>query len=226
MTNMILDPATCQPMNAEAQSAFVCMSCDAPLSKSWEKALLNGLDDYQCLCGEDSQVDELDIHILPSSVQFLDARVTRESVWYHSTAVQNWDEEVSKLRPTFVCGGNEMPSVPYVHVETLESAMTRFNDAGADAGWLYRIRIKEEAVLAGEVYEDQNDWEQWVRTGFFEERKQCDVIRYVNRWESVGSISLIMDPRFLEVVKLSPLQKKAAKKKATGYSAKNWKLAA
>jgi hypothetical protein len=208
---MILDPATCEPMSAEAQSAFVCLGCDAPLSKSWERMLTKGFDSYQCVCGEESMVDELDVHILSSSVRFLDAVTTRETVWYHSTSVQNWNEEVSKLRPTFVCGSNELSSVPYIHVGTLDSAMERFKDKKSTSGWLYEVRIKDEAVLAEEVYEDRNDWEAWVRTGFFEgvleDKKQCDVIRYVNRWESVGSISLIMDPRFIEVVKISPLKK-------------------
>lgn len=222
MTNMILDPATCQPMSAGAQSAFVCLGCDAPLSRTWEKMLTNGFESYQCLCGDESMVDELDVHILPSSVRFLDTDTTRENVWYHSTKVENWAEEVSQLRPTFVCGSNEMLSVPYVHVGTLDAAMARFDDTKHEAGWLYEIRIKDEAVLAREVYEDRNDWEQYVRTGFFEgileDKKQCDVIRYVNRWESVGSISLIMDPRLFEVVKVSVLKKKGLKGKTTTAS--------
>lgn len=236
MTNMILDPATCQPMSAEAKSAFVCLGCDEPLSKTWEKMLTKGFDSYQCICGDESMVDELDVHILPTSVQFLDNKTTRETVWYHSTKVANWAEEVSQLRPTFVCGSNEMLSVPYVHVGTLDAAMARFEDTAAEAGWLYEIRIKDEAFLAGEVYEDRNDWEQYVRTGFFEgifeDKHRCDVLRYVNRWESVGSISLIMDPRFMEIVKVSPLQGKKSKGKAvksskvTGAPKKDWKLAA
>lgn len=230
MTNMILDPATCQPMSAEAQSAFVCLGCDEPLSKTWERMLTKGFDSYQCVCEEESMVDELDVHVLPSSFQFLDAGITRETVWYHSTKVENWAEEVSKLRPTFICGSNEMLSVPYIHVGTLDAAMARFEDTNSESGWLYEIRIKDEAVLAGEVYEDRNDWEQWVRTGFFEgvleDKKQCDVLRYVNRWESVGSISLIMDPRFMEVVKVSPLKKNTAKRGVSASPKKDWKLAA
>lgn len=230
MTNMILDPASCQPMSAEAQSAFVCLGCDEPLSKTWEKMLTKGFDSYQCVCEEESMVDELDVRILPSSVQFLDVGTTRETVWFHSTKVENWSEEVSKLRPTFVCGSNEMPSVPYVHVGTFDAAMTRFEDTKGESGWLYEIRIKDDAFIAEEVYEDRNDWEQFVRAGFFEgflgDKKKCDVLRYVNRWESVGSISLIMDPRFMEVVKVSPLNKKEAKRTTSSSPKKDWKLAA
>lgn len=208
---MILDPATCEPMRVGAASAFMCLGCDKYLSHTAERMLLSGFSTYFCECEEESEVNELDVHVIPSSVQFLDSDVTRETVWFHSTAVENWDVEVSTVRPTFVCGSNEMLSVPYVHVGTLDAAMERFNDSTNGSGWLYEIRIKDEAVLAGEVYEDQNDWEAWVRTGFFEgvleDKKRCDVIRYVNRWESVGSISLITDPRFIEVVKVSPLKK-------------------
>jgi hypothetical protein len=227
---MILDPATCQPMGAEAKSAFVCLGCDESLSRTWERILTKGFDTYDCLCGEESMVDELDVHIIPSSVGFLNADVTRNTSWFHSTKVENWDEEVSKLRPTFVCGSNEMLSVPYVHLGTLDAAMTRFEDTKAETGWLYEIRIRDEAVIADEVYEDRNDWEQYVRTGFFEgvleDKKKCDAIRYINRWESVGSISLIMDPRFIEVVAVSSLEGKAAKTKKNNSSKKDWKIAA
>lgn len=227
---MILDPATCQPMSAEAQSAFVCLGCDEPLSKTWEKMLTKGFESYQCVCEEESMVDELDVHVLLSSVPFLDTATTRETVWYHSTKINNWDAEVAKLRSTFVCGSNEMLSVPYVHVGTLDAALARFEDTKGESGWLYEIRIKDEAVLAGEVYEDRNDWEQFVRTGFYEsvlgDKKKCDVLRYVNRWESVGSISLIMDPRFMEVVKVTSLQKKKAREKVVSSPKPDWNLAA
>ena len=211
---MILDPATCEPMSPSAASAFMCYGCDTYLSHTAERMLLSGFPVHLCECEEESEVKDLEVHVIPSSVQFLDADVVRQAVWYHATAVENWEEKVSIVRPTYVCGSNEMLSVPYIHVGTFDAAMERFNDSIGGSGWLYEIRIKDEAVLAEEVYEDSNDWEKWVRTGFFEgvleDRKQCDAIRYVNRWESVGSISLIMDPRFIEVVKVSPLKKDMA----------------
>lgn len=189
----------------------MCNGCDKYLSHTAERMLLRGFHTHICECEEESQVSELEVHVISSSVPFLDADVTRETVWYHSTGVENWFEKVSTVRPTFVYGSNEMQSVPYVHAGTLDAAMERFEGGSHVSGWLYEIRVKDEAVLAEEVYEDCNDWEKWVRTGFFEgvleDKKQCDAIRYVNRWESVGSISLIMDPRFIEVVKVSPLEK-------------------
>lgn len=64
--------------------------------------LTKDFDSYQCVCEQESMVEELDVHVFPSSIQFLDAVITRETIWYHSTKVKNWEEEASRLHSTFV----------------------------------------------------------------------------------------------------------------------------
>ena len=58
-----------------------------------------------------------------------------------------------------------------------------------------------EAVLADAILEDNNDWFYEV-TDSARKTLGADAVRYLNKWESAGSISLLADPRYLTAVRV------------------------
>lgn len=206
---MYLDEATCLAMEEGASSPFTCFSCNQPLSHMVEQFLVQSVEGtiVECSCGEELEITDVDVKVIPSSIPLLESSIAKESVWFHSTNVKNWDVEILKAQPTRTGGiSDNGMSVPYAHVGTREAALERFSDRKESNGWLYEIRLKESARVSDLVYEDTSDWDFWVRTGYYEDDMLCDAIRYINRWESVGSISMLIDPRVMEIVSVTPLQ--------------------
>lgn len=196
---MFYDPATKIVMPEGAASAFTCLNCNASLPKDAERRLCESFaESYLCACGEVSGVEEVDVWVLPSSESMLEKANAHKTVWFHSTNVEYWDEKI--VGPAAVSS-----VVPYIHVGTVEAAMERFRDKGSRYGWLYEIELTDDCVLADEVYEDRDDWVTSAERGFYEENEDDDedlrhALRYVNRWESPGSISLLLDPRKMKIV--------------------------
>lgn len=75
------------------------------------------------------------------------------------------------------------------------------NDNDDDMFYLWQVTLNIEAILSDAILEDHNDWLYDVDESG---RKTlgADAIRYLNKWESAGSISLLVDPRYLTAVRV------------------------
>ena len=99
--------------------------------------------------------------------------------WYHATDKKNWLDTVQK---------NEV----MVHIGTKPSARTM-------AKWnqrehIYVVTVDPAAQVENALVEDTNDWDDY--------HKELRNIRYLNRWESPGQVSLLVEAKHLSLVRV------------------------
>lgn len=69
--------------------------------------------------------------------------------------------------------------------------------------YLYRVCFTPDTVLYHEIIRDENHWDEVneiLRNGFDKQGNTVDAYAYVNRWEALGSISIISRRDALELV--------------------------
>lgn len=187
---MIKFEGTIAPVTAESLTR--CTVCHRYFTKEQENVFFNCAD-VSC-----SGRTTLDIH--PSNGKFLTDEVVRESYWYHATDAEDWMGALLN---------NEEANIPLVHIGTEETAIEVILDKYTNSPYpisVYRIKLKETAVLHQDVFYDANEWPETLK----DVRPEGSVYRYVNRWESAGSISLLVDPRELEIESVERLTTHAA----------------
>lgn len=116
-----------------------------------------------------------------SSKKFYQQEEVYKANWHHTTFRKNWLEAMQDLLIT-----------PALHVGTYEAAMARTEIV--PASYRYVVRVRRDAIIDPEVQPDFNHWPDSGR------HLRYAVTRYVNRYESPGSISLLVLPRALELV--------------------------
>jgi hypothetical protein len=112
--------------------------------------------------------------------------------WFHATTVDDWFTKVVTDRP-------------YVHLGTRAAAehrtqrVTRSGPRTLEAHDLYVVRLRHDAEVDPRIHEDSNDWPEFVDGTF------APVIAYRNEYEDFGSLSLLADPRALEIVRIETI---------------------
>ena len=165
-------------------------------------------------CGEVS-----DQGVLPSAVRYNDRRLfsksaVRKDTWYHITVRKNWVGDITEEQ--------DVDYQPFVHLGSKEAALTRMKALVEDevyAGkngetqyYCYEVRIKPQAPIADAVLPDDNEIApampvemnyNYTGDGY----EAYGVSRYVNEFESHGSISLLAHPSSFEVIESYPVDK-------------------
>lgn len=185
-------------------SPFVCVRCNAHIDKRLELQIRRehnaffGEKSARCSCGAGISVEESLLTVVPSSSPMINARTAKNTTWFHATNIYNWLEEVTMIDE---CR-------PYVHLGTKEAALElakwkylEDNDDDNPIFYLWEVTITDGAVLSDAILEDDNDWFYEV-TDSTRNAIDGDVVRYLNKWESVGSISLLADPRHISSVRV------------------------
>ena len=132
---------------------------------------------------------DVEVHVIPSSAKYLRVGMVRDSYWWHSTTVPRWSRQV--------------PSDIPIKLGTKASAMTRWNDTGGDyemKGRLYKVKLAPKVPILRKVVRDDHVDDQYLGDWYSD-----TVVRYVNLFESIGSISLITRRDHFEVVESFPL---------------------
>lgn len=118
--------------------------------------------------------------------------------WYHSTQIENWATEIKKAET-------------FVHFGTKEAALERLqlnNDWNKDnlEGEIYELRLKRSATISSTIHDDDNKFPELLGEGRDEPHRisKNKVSRYVNQWESPGSVSLIGNLDDFEIVRVIP----------------------
>ena len=204
-----------QPMSQAAfdknLSPFACVHCGAHSTKQMEiqmrkshNAWVQG-SPFTCdNCGNSISIIESSLTVLPSSVPMLEKDNIKTTTWFHATNIYNWLEEVS-----FDYGDEDDDMIrPYVHVGSKDAALElgkwkylEENDNDDDMFYLWEVTLNVEAILADGILEDRDEWLDEV-TDTARKALGADAIRYLNKWESSGSISLLVDPRYLTAVRV------------------------
>lgn len=188
-------------------SPFRCDNCTTHITKQNESdsPLWHEIPQVECnLCGD---LQAGSITVIPESSSLLQAEVARDTIWFHTTYVENWFEKVSTGQG--MEEQREDGNFLYVHVGSEAAARDNANYKYFDGYsfsdeptvMLYQVKLKADAVLSPRVVNDNETWRDFdsVVDGS-QEAIGGDAVRYLNRWESPGSISLLVDARQLELV--------------------------
>ena len=173
------------------RSTLVCSVCNMYLSKYQEgKFRTEYFADCQ-FCGAELEAGGLNVHVKPSSAKFLRVDNVRSSYWYHATYVEDWT--------------NEVPSDLALHIGTWQSAKRRWDDINSGltyrhTGSMYKLKLKPNVPILRSVVLDDYVDDAHVGAEFADK-----VVRYVNLFESTGSISLITRREHFDVIGCTPL---------------------
>lgn len=165
-----------------SRSAFRCPGCDKPPSKG-EQVALTDSDIIRCpACGEYYCAATSRVLVGYGSQKFLDLDEVYQSFWWHGTFQKDWPDSPMNDDPRSM-----------VHVGTYNAALGRATALRRE--FLYKLKLSPKANLGEDFLRDIGDWRVDVN-----DYKGFNGFRYVNRWESPGSISIILDPSFVQVV--------------------------
>lgn len=176
-----------------AKSPLYCLKCGTHCSKYAENKFLHHLIVECRKCGWSADEYGLGVKVLPTSGEFLRVGPTRDSYWYHSTHVEGWAEKYTEFSDPIYLG-------------TRVAAIRRFKDLASDPkvrrpsgkGWLYKMKLKPKVKIHRSVLSDDH---VNPSSAEFDDR----VVRYVNLFESVGSISLITRPEHFNIIDVKEL---------------------
>jgi hypothetical protein len=201
-----------------------CPRCETPVSlKKWTRvgpqAASNGIRCYLCK-GNEKLRDSYDSYFAPDtakmgvtadSAPLLDDTEAHAAVWFHATHKRNWFDEIQTI-------GDAQKGNLLVHVGMKATALARIKDAlwdkrlhGPQTYYLHEIRLKPEAVLHHSVLNDDNRWPPFSAS-FERTHGTVNAARYVNRWETPGSISMLVDATMIELTKT--IERRFAQRKA------------
>ena len=139
----------------------------------------------------------LECDIRHSSAQFLETENIKNAVWYHATSDMDWITNITN---------RDFSQTPMVHVGTKETAYEVLYqkyrnawDKWGDPAAVYTLRLKDGISISDEMHEDTNMWPDYV----YENDGGDHAYPYVNIYEFPGAVSLLIDPRYLEVVEVT-----------------------
>lgn len=177
-------------------SAFTC-PCGAHLRKTDSITDYNTLaldlsmgERFTCRCGQTVDEQNAVLTILPTSEAALDAGTLIYTQWFHATTVEDW---LNKVQADSI----------YIHAGTKEAALERVRDSHFDDPYseptdvyLWQFSISPFAVVADDILKDENRWSTHV-SDCTRGHLGGDVQRYLNTWESTGSVSVLLDPAWI-----------------------------
>jgi predicted RNA-binding Zn-ribbon protein involved in translation (DUF1610 family) len=160
-------------------------------------------------CGEDFDCESSLIGVTQEAVKFFDDDTVRETEWYHATIRENWHEGAVQGRNVNDEFDERFSTI--VHLGTLEAAMTRiqfFSLHNSKSGlptnfqWIiHKVKLDSDvpihaAVMDDDVIDEPKFVFQAQRSQNYESN---GATRYVNRFESEGSISLAVNANKMTV---------------------------
>lgn len=152
--------------------------------------------------------------------QALDDQVAPGTAWYHTSTVPCWPPSGRPMTPAevaFLRRGTsdgvaervrERHENQALHLGTYEAAIEsmlrkmRDQDMADERFWLYRVALRRKVTIERGY---RNETIEEIAQITQAELGDSSAIRYLNTWESPGSISLAVHPRSLEAVQGIPL---------------------
>lgn len=191
----------------ENMSAIFCDNCGTYATLEQNAIFDNGSTDNCRECGAFLSYTISGLSVRSDNAQFLDAAEVRKATWFHATLRNDWVGDLTQTNAQVHSEDSTGEPSLMVHVGTADAALTRLIDAmksqNQTEGYVYELRIKDSAEIHDLVYDDANEtcpeWSyQCGPKGY-----STGVTRYVNRYESIGSISLLINSEAFEVVNVT-----------------------
>ena len=150
--------------------------------------------------------DNCKVDVESRSAELIEDSAARTTVWYHATTRENWDKNILVRNPR--------EGDLYVHLGTKSAAIERIHDSLDHKGgefYLYEVTLMEDTNLASHILSDDNVWpthtnsderyaDSWEPVDWKNEIQVHDAVRYLNRWETPGSVSMLARASKIQVV--------------------------
>lgn len=184
-----------------------CANCGRPVDHRQASNLINDEWSY-CECGARYDFDGVKVELPEDSPsrKFLDSKdEVLKATWYHATDKANWLEEINTDWGHFE-----------VHMGTEAAAFDRaLAEYASHQSWgkdfiLYEVELDPSATVADEVAQDENSS---VLRG-----KKEDVVRYINLWEDMASVSLAVNHEKVRIKSSRPVTKDEAHRRISIYN--------
>lgn len=202
----------------EGRTGLICPNCDDAMTEAaWEKQIDKAGYKMACSsCGtsvvrwlgqlQNYTPDTANIGVTSESEKFLDVETARTSTWFHATVRENWFEGINKKDGLLVHVGME---------STAQARISQLLYREGGEYYMWEIRLKETAQVNADILDDKNEWPELVGDHFNDDYKgysdDFEATRYVNRWETPGALSLLVQAGALEVVGMTKGKIKAQK---------------
>lgn len=182
------------------QSRFACPECHTPTYKDWEREIRSYMpvNCFNDACRTANGEVEFDFSNAATVLRPGYYKIARNMEkmkhmdWYH----------ISRLSPDQM----EFNTGQDMHIGQIDTIRAYHNVSKSqwkDGFYLYRVRFSPDTVLHHEIIRDENHWDDVndiLRNGCDEQGHIVDAYAYVNRWEALGSISIISRRDALELV--------------------------
>jgi hypothetical protein len=177
--------------NAISTDGIECPDCSQQLSSFQASYILDISHAVDCFsCGKAIDLYNVNLTVPPSKSTY--AAYEKENVykmtWYHSTTSDDWTDYLEKD------GGF------YAHLGGLQASFDRQLAEGSDSFWVYEVKVEEEATIYDEVAEDENENYSTAYSPGGNNPLSHDVVRYVNKWEDMASISLVANSNKVRIL--------------------------
>jgi hypothetical protein len=174
---------------------------------------------YCKMCNHVHSTGQLASAVRYTDRQFFDKEVVRDTEWYHISTKPNWEEAITEMAES---------EQPLIHAGSLDAAESRMkyiktitdedikvakldnpihHDAWGSKARFYRytLQITDDATIADHMIPDEDYQAPQTASGMASgEHKDLyarnGVTRYVNEYESHGSVSVMMHPSSFNVV--------------------------
>lgn len=142
------------------------------------------------------------VKVVESSLPFFDDMKVRETVWFHASRKKDW---LDKVLSSY--------DIPVIHLGTRETALARVADYkyvnnvinGGDEDWfLYEVKLGD-GLLSPRVWQDEDKLFPYTVNELINSKMTADFVRYVNRYETPGQISLMANPKYVSLLRVSPI---------------------
>lgn len=168
------------------KSPLYCKYCKQHLSKYQERQVSTTYQ-FKCrYCNVIRTEFQVAAKVAPSSVRHMKIGAVRDSMWYHATKNSNWHEDKD---------GFDNP----VYIGTRSAANRRWSDLTSGSTrpfkyWMYKVRLKDGVKIHPRVLMDD-----YVSSGTVQ-KAHSSAVRFVNLFESPGSISIALPGEFIEII--------------------------
>lgn len=183
------------------KSGLFCGSCHYVFPNDSDFAITR--KDTACPeCANECSGYDVGVALRVDSKKFLNKQEVLDTKWFHTSTYENWEATV---------GHQAAEGRDYVHLGTKDAARER-NEIVAvniddDPLYIYEIEIDRSSSIEDKVYYedpfDNRDLPKVQGSNSSDVTKASDepgITRYVNHFESPGSISLVVDPSKIRIL--------------------------
>lgn len=190
-----------------APQGIYCPHCGRGPNHLQAKELIGNEYAY-CECGGRYDLGDVKVELKPDhpSYKFIqDKNEVLKATWYHATDDENW---LSEIRDE---------GVPFeAHMGTEAAAFDRgitnyaLHGSYGQGFMLYEVELDPESNVSDEVARDENN--------SLLTESDADVVRYLNLWEDMASVSLAVKPEKVRIKSKRPVTKDEAHRRITPYN--------